>query len=187
MPTQNLLVTGRIASGKNTVIERINSNNHYAIIDADNIGHSLLTLPSVIEWIHQNYPDAIESKTNAVNRNRLRSYVFSSWEAMKNYNAMMHPLLTKEIHNHITTSPLPFIVNAALPFELNLLHDNLYIITVSAQDSVIIKRLQEKNIPADLAKKILSHQRTEDWYCSIANRIIENNGLKQKLPLDLFK
>jgi len=180
-----ILVTGRVASGKDTVISLLNKKLGYFIIDADKIGHSLLNDKTIIQAIINFLPNTLDK--GVINRHLLSDAVFSSKEILQKLNLIIHPKLISEINNQITTHHDNFIINAAIAEELDLLHKGLFIINVNASNKNIIDRLTGRGVKTQKAQNILDSQQKAKWYKSIANVTINNNGSKEDLEKEISK
>ncbi len=174
-----ITLTGRMGSGKNTVLGLLKLPSDYKIIDADVIGHELLTRDYVREQISFSFPEAIEE--GQINRKKLAELVFPNKVSM--LNQIVHPYLIEEIHSHLHPKML---INSALPRELKLIELSDIIIFVDSSDSTIKKRLQDKFSSDDIDKRLKS-QHSREWYLDIADIVLNNNSSLEDLEKEIEK
>lgn len=88
-------ITGLPGTGKSFMSNYLNSLTNFYVIDADKIGHELLTRDDVIEFITENYPTVIENEK--VVRGKLAEIVFKDYKAYKFYNDFISKLMKQYI------------------------------------------------------------------------------------------
>ncbi len=174
-----ITLTGRMGSGKNTVLSMLPIPSDYKIIDADKLGHEFLNREYVIKRISVLFPEAINQ--GVVDRKILGELVFPN--RIKELNAIMHPYLIEEIHSFLNANT---IINSALPFELKLTGFSDVVIFVDVSDEKIIARLSSKFSKEHIEKR-LSVQRSSDEYKKIADIVINNNGNLEDLKKEINK
>ncbi|HEV2610568.1 MAG TPA: dephospho-CoA kinase [Noviherbaspirillum sp.] len=89
-------LTGGIGSGKTTVSDMF-AERGAAIIDTDTIAHAL-TAPGgiAIPAIHAQFGEAFLTADGAMDRTKVREYVFAQPEAKARLEAILHPLIRIE-------------------------------------------------------------------------------------------
>ncbi len=173
-----ITITGRIGSGKDTVLSLLNIPTSYKILDGDKIGHEVLEMPEIISKIHHLFPQAIlEGK---VNRSLLAKMVFP--HRIHQLNAIVHPEIRKIIGQRATGN---VIINAALLDELKLRKLSNKIIFVDTLKASLYRRLNSKMYKRDI-KKRLQAQHTRGWFQKRADIIIHNNGSLSDLKLEIL-
>ncbi|OGI10330.1 MAG: dephospho-CoA kinase [Candidatus Margulisbacteria bacterium GWF2_35_9] len=172
-----ITVTGRIGSGKDTVIKLLNVPAHYTIIDADAIGHQLLTHERIIQKVGEIFPSAVVNGT--INRKALAKEAFP--DRVELLNAIMHPEITKEIKNKLSKDTL---INAALLDALNLKEISNTVIFINTEVNVSIDRLKDTFSKEDVLNRIKS-QKPVDWYLSHADIVLNNNGSLEDLKKEI--
>jgi dephospho-CoA kinase len=172
-----ITVTGRFASGKDSVCKLLNEKGNYSIIDADKLGHECLTDPEIFNQINRAFPSAI--KEGLVDRKYLGRLIFPN--RVHQLNKIVHPLLISKIKKQLSAD---CIINAALLKELKLVVTSDVIIYVdSSYDNCMNRRyLHQKKI-----KKILAIQQTPMWFRKQADIIISNNGKLRDLEEEVAK
>lgn len=174
-----ITLTGRMGSGKNTVLSLLPVPSDYIVMDADLIGHELLTRDYVIQQILNSFPTAVEE--GKINRKKLAELVFPN--KVNVLNQIMHPYLIEEIHSYLRPGT---IINSALPMELKLIGLSDVVIFVDSSDAIIKERLKDKFEVQDIEKRLES-QNSRDWYLQIADIVIDNNGTLEELKLETDK
>lgn len=96
---------GGIGSGKSYVAKTIAAQRPVEIIDADLIGHEVLTIPEVRTQLLEKFGDEIFLPTGEVNRRKLGLIVFgplpSHRQARKALEAIVHPRIREKIEQRI--------------------------------------------------------------------------------------
>lgn len=109
-------LTGGIGSGKTTVSDMF-AERGAAVIDTDTIAHAL-TAPGgiAIPAIHAQFGEAFLTADGAMDRAKVREYVFAQTEAKARLEAILHPLIRIETERAATEA-----VGAYLLFVVPLL------------------------------------------------------------------
>lgn len=109
-------LTGGIGSGKTTVSDMF-AERGAAVIDTDTIAHAL-TAPGgiAIPAIHAQFGEAFLTADGAMDRAKVREYVFAQPEAKARLEAILHPLIRIETERAATEA-----VGAYLLFVVPLL------------------------------------------------------------------
>lgn len=161
-----ITLTGRISSGKDSVLSFLKIPDCYKIIDADKLGHELLDSSKIKETLLNNFGDDLLSKDKKINRKLLSLRIFPN--KITEFNKIIHPQLTIKIKDQLSHNCL---INAALLTELKLKEISDLVILVDRSDENIIKTSTHPAI-----KEILSIQKSRDWYLKQADIIIDNNS-----------
>jgi dephospho-CoA kinase len=113
-------VTGLPGSGKSTFCRNFLSRDCF-VIEADAVGHDVLTEPTVISEIGELFgAQVIES--GQVDRRQLGEQVFQN-NRIEELNQLLHPKIRKEIHlrcDQAAVSHQPVLLEAALLWEKGL-------------------------------------------------------------------
>lgn len=141
-------ITGGIASGKSTVLSRLEQLGFF-VIDADKVGHDILkrggrAFSAVLNRFGNDIletgaqPDSAE-----IDRKKLGRIVFSDPGTLRDLEAITHPLIVAEIHDRIANAHTPVAIEAVKLIESDLvaLCDEVWI--VSVPPTVAIQRLIE--------------------------------------------
>jgi dephospho-CoA kinase len=97
-------ILGGIASGKSLVTDFL-AQQGAATIDADAIGHSVLTDPAILVEIRQQFGDQVFTASGEVDRTRMAAIVFTETEqgkaALAKLEAITHPPIRLELTHQI--------------------------------------------------------------------------------------
>lgn len=223
-----IALTGGIGSGKTAVTDlfrelasRSEIQDSLTIIDADIIARSLLagslndvsinTPDTTVKAVHKLFgPDLFDSK-GYLQRDKLRSLIFSSKDKKQQLEALLHPLVYNEIFCRISdiranntiasqkaktniviiSIPLLFETKAEADAEakFGLNFDRILVIDVPVK--LQIERSSKRdNSSAELLKKIINSQVDRQVRLNQADDIIDNSGTLSELKLkvaSLFK
>src|ERR671924_1553876 len=119
-------LTGGIGAGKSTVSQLLSRLGAF-VIDSDKVGHEIY-LPGKEAWqqVTAAFGRDILAADQTIDRKKLGAIVFGSDEARKKLNAIVHPLMFKDIERRIKEKRAegftkPIIVEAAILIEANWL------------------------------------------------------------------
>ncbi len=118
-------ILGGIGSGKWSVVRQVTGLNLH-VIDADKIGHELLSDSEIQQQLREQFGSQIFSEQNIVDRSELAKRVFGTSEehdrAREQLNAILHPAMRRRIHSQIDLASREtdaVILDAALLLEGN--------------------------------------------------------------------
>ena len=189
-------LTGPIASGKNEVAKIL---RHFGaqVIDADEIGHKLLT-PQSDAWrqIVKTFGSKVLMAGGKVNRKRLGEMVFGDRKLLKKLDRIMHPRIKDEIKSEIRNSKSEtnskfqnkanfktkfIVINAALLKEVGLipLVDEVWVVT--APKAKRFGWLIKKGLTKEQALARINSQASDRTYSRIADVLIKNTGSMKKM------
>lgn len=98
-------VLGGIGCGKSAVAQSLSNYFQTLILDADKVGHEVLTLPHVREQIRQRFGDEVLTESGAVNRRALAAKVFGTTPeqqlALQDLNSLVHPEIRSQLLQQI--------------------------------------------------------------------------------------
>ncbi len=119
-------IVGGIGSGKSTVARAVAEKRQIVVIDADKIGHQVLTLDSVKAALRERFGNAIFDEHGGIDRPSLGKLVFGR-EANHEQNrldleAIVHPHIRQEIERQVeaarqTQGTVAAILDAAVLLE----------------------------------------------------------------------
>lgn len=97
-------ILGGIGSGKSSVVRTVSSHNLH-IINADKVGHKLLSDPAIRNQIRDQFGQDVFSDEQTIDRSLLAKRVFGDTPkhqtARKQLNSILHPAIRREIHSEI--------------------------------------------------------------------------------------
>lgn len=170
-------ITGGIASGKSAVTGILEKLGAY-IIDADVVSRAVTAEGSSGETLlKEAFPTAFED--GKLDRARLREIVFKDEAELKRLNGITHPLIKSELSRLIEASGRDRVfLTVPLMFETGCEKLCDYVVTVSADENVRIKRLmlRNTNITEEIARGILRAQADESERIARSDEVIFNDG-----------
>ena len=180
-------LTGGIGSGKSTVSKLLAELGAF-VIDADKVGHEIY-LPGKEAWRQMTaaFGQDILAEDKTVDRKKLGAIVFGSDEARKQLNAIVHPLMFKDIEQRIQAKraegfSAPIVVEAAILIEANWtpLADEVWLVETNT-DAVIDRIAEQRGMAAkDTAARIASQLSNEERR-KHAHLVIQNDGSLEDL------
>lgn len=172
-------LTGGIGSGKSTVADLFAARS-VAIIDTDLISHCL-TAPggAAMDAIHAEFGAPFLTADGALDRARMRAYVFEEPSARARLEAILHPLIRSE-----TERAAQQAAGAYLMFVVPLLVesgnwqervDRVLVVDVPEEEQV--RRVtQRSGLPAAQVRAIMAAQATRADRLAAADDVIDNTG-----------
>ena len=180
-----ICLTGGIGSGKSTVADLFAARGA-AVIDTDLIAHRLsapggLAIPS----LRQTFGADFITPQGALNRDRMRSLVFSDAGARTRLEAILHPLINREAEREAASAEGSYNV-----FVVPLLTESsswkqrcTRILVVDCEEPTQIARVMRRNqLSSEQVKAIMAAQITRERRLALADDIIENDGDSAALP-----
>jgi dephospho-CoA kinase len=175
-------LTGGIGSGKSTVAKMLEDLGAL-VIHADAVGHEVY-LPHREGWwrVTQAFGREILGPDETIDRKHLGAIVFANPNALKQLNAIIHPLIFEEIQRRIASQQLsgfsrPIVVEAAVLIEANWLTlvDEVWLV-VAAKQAVIERLGAQRGLSAEDAQTRVNAQLDDAERRRFADVVIENNG-----------
>ncbi len=164
-------LTGGIASGKSTVA-KILAENGIAVIDADEITHSLLINNSQVQ-------QSLQNRFGTSDRSKLREIVFKDPEAKKDLENILHPWIqiqSIEKMKEYSKNHKVIVYEASLLVETGRYRDLDGLIVVDTSPEIQKKRLIARNhFSPEMVDQILQSQTTQEERKKVANFIIDNS------------
>ncbi len=180
-------VTGGIGSGKSAVSKRLAELGAY-VFDADREAKKILDENETVqEQLIQEFGTDIQNPNGTINRKKLARKGFSNEENQAILNAIIHPFVfdaIDEIYEKLKkTKKHPiFVVDAALIYESGLDQHLDYVITVTAQYGLRLKRaMSRSNLIREEVMKRMDLQLPDNTKVQMADFIIDNNESEEKL------
>ena len=178
-------LTGGIATGKSLVSSHLDRLG-YVLTDADEITHNLLEEPTIIEQIIALFGPAVATpitdQEQIIDRQILSELIFTSPQAKKQLESLLHPLIIAEIKKQLSAyqkggAQQPIFIVAPLLIETDLqqLTDQVWLVEVSAENQ--LKRLMKRNnISKEQAQQRIGAQLSPAARRPHATHLIDNNG-----------
>ncbi|HON04957.1 MAG TPA: dephospho-CoA kinase [Candidatus Ratteibacteria bacterium] len=171
-------LTGIFGSGKSTVCKFFREKG-IPVISCDFIVSHLLRTKRIRKKIEEEFGKDYFFEDGKLNKRKLAELIFSSADARKRLNSIIHPEVFKKLEEKLDTykrnSKIAVVVEIPLLFETR--SENLFdvIVTVSAPYKVIKKRLEKKYSHQEIEKRIKSQMPLKKKEM-LSDFIIENSG-----------
>ena len=202
-----IALTGGIGSGKTAATDlfhelasRLDFQCSLKIIDADIIARNLLAgslkepSSAALKKVRSLFgPDLFDSE-GYLNRDKLRSLIFSDKDKKHQLEVLLHPLVYDEIYcqlSNIQSAKIDIVIIAIpLLFEtraeakINLKFDRILVVDVPAEIQ-IERSIKRDNCSAELIKEIINSQVDRQIRLNHADDIIDNSGTLLELQLKI--
>jgi dephospho-CoA kinase len=171
-------VTGGSGCGKTLLCEAAKAMG-YKIIDADLIGHEILTKGSpayteLLDWLG---PEILQP-SGEIDRRKLGAIVFSDPVKLSRLNHITHPKITAEIENRLTSNT---VIDAAMLHKTPLFKKCDLVLAVTApMEDRILRIIKRDHISKEAAEKRIAQQPTNQDYAAMADRVLINDGDEQQ-------
>lgn len=182
-------LTGQTGAGKTTVAKAL-SKKGWQVIDCDKTARQITEKGSpVLKELADAFGSDIILPDGSLDRKLLASKAFASEHGRNTLNSITHPAITKLVSSQIIEQknkyPV-FVVDAALLTKSKLYDYCSKLLVVTADEDIRIKRIMERDgISSSQAKERINAQPDEQYYKSMADVVIENNGDELNLA-DIF-
>lgn len=176
-------LTGGAASGKSTAGALFQALGA-ALIDADAVSHALTgregkALGAIEKAFGQDF-----ISDGALNRPRMRELVFHDKAARSELEAILHPLIARELKKAVLSSRGPYVVlEAALLVEKDSWRTLVNrLLVVDVPECVQIERMMHlRNLPDATARAIVACQCSRETRLAVADDVLVNTGTLQEL------
>lgn len=184
-------LTGGIGSGKSTVATLLDELGA-VVIHADVVGHEVY-LPQTEGWrrVTAAFGNEILKPDQTIDRQKLGAIVFRDPAALKQLNAIVHPLIYAEVERRIrslraSTLVLPIVVEAAILIEANWLPlvDEVWLV-VAGRDAVVQRLSSQRGLSPDEVSRRVDAQLSDVERRKFAHIVIENRGSVEDLRQDV--
>ena len=136
----------------------------------------------MLSSIVQAFGGGIVNASGNLDREKLRSIVFSDAAARGKLEGIMHPAIRNALHDELQKKgldrrPQIFFYEAALIFETKTPKDFREVWVTECPRAMQLERLQrQRAVPHGLAEKILAGQMDASAKANLANRVIDTSG-----------
>ena len=181
-------VTGGIGSGKSTAA-RLFAECGAGLVDTDEIALRLTQpgQPAVAEIARRFGPEYL-TPAGALDRQRMRSHVFSDPGAKAQLEAILHPLIRMQVAEQVRASDAPYVL-VLIPL---LVETGGYptlvqrVLVVDADEAVQIARTMARSaLSEEQVRGIMRTQASREQRLAAADDIIDNNGDLEQLRLQV--
>jgi dephospho-CoA kinase len=175
----NLIVglTGGMGCGKSTAAAFF-AGRGFQRLDADAfIRDVLLRDPAVIQAIRTRLGDAMLAPDGSVRRGRVAERVFADPAELAWLEELLHPRLYDHWRQTFAAGrDQAFIVEVPLLFEKGLANWFDFTVCVTTDSALQLRRLEQRGIPATLARQRLAKQLPLARKCELADFVLLNDG-----------
>jgi dephospho-CoA kinase len=180
-------LTGGIGSGKSSV-SKILADLGAFVIDADTVGHEIY-LPGKAAWqqVTAAFGQDILAEDQTIDRKKLGAIVFSSADALKQLNTIVHPIMFTEIEQRIQAKrdegfTPPIVVEAAILIEANWLPlaDEVWVV-VTDKSAIIERVAEQRGMAAKDTEARIANQLSDQERLKHATVVIHNDGSLEDL------
>ena len=173
-------ITGSIASGKSTFRDLLAEVLGAESLDADALAKNLLgnDLSVRSEVLAAISPDAY-APDGSPDRSLIRRIIYNDPAAKLRLEAVLHPRVRKlweEAAGRARVQGSHLIVDIPLLFETDAAGSFDHVITVACSPDVQFRRLVERGIEGDLAKKIIRSQMSVPEKIARSSQVVWNDG-----------
>ncbi|RMD82961.1 MAG: dephospho-CoA kinase [Candidatus Dadabacteria bacterium] len=180
-------LTGGIGAGKSTVAAML-AKRGARVIDADRIAHEVYEPGSEgYQRVVDRFGTGILGSDGRVDRGKLGRLVFGDQAALKDLNAIIHPLVRKEIAQRLLAIDREepdsvVVIEAALMVETGWRGGAGELWVVIADPQVVVERLvKQRGMRPEDVRLRLAAQASNEERRRVATRVIENNGTLEEL------
>jgi dephospho-CoA kinase len=171
-------LTGNIATGK-SIVRRMLQELGASTVDADSLVH-VLQRPGtpVYREISETFGSFVLNKDATINRKRLGDIAFSSPEALRVLEAIIHPAVRQHIERAVERAPTDIVVIEAIKLMESGLADKCDAIWVvnASEDTQMLRLMTKRNMSSQMAMRRIKAQPPQAEKLARANVIIENDG-----------
>jgi len=180
-------LTGGIGSGKSTAAAMLADLGAF-VIDADRIAHEIY-LPGKPGFtsVVDRFGSGVLAADGSVDRARLGEIVFGDNKALADLNAMVHPLVRKEVADKVAgliqdDPEAVIVVEAALMTETGWTGSAAELWAVLTDPDIAFRRLVENRaMDAEDVRLRMAAQVGNEERRRVATRVIDNNGSLEDL------
>lgn len=177
-----VILTGGIATGKSSVVERVRDLG-IDVIDTDRIAHAL-TAPAgaALPNLRQAFGDGIFNPDGTLNRSALRDIVFHGPAQKTRLEQILHPMIRREAIKAIAAATSPYVVaDVPLFAETGFLREQADRVLVvdcppEVQKQRLLTRGTELGLSEEIADLILQAQAPRETRLALATEVIDNSG-----------
>lgn len=176
--TYKVALTGGIASGK-TAVSDMFAELGVTVIDADVIAREVVAKGSeALQAIAEHFGKEVLTESGELDRQKLRSKVFSDEQQRQWLNNLLHPLIRKKMKQRQQQAQSAYSISVIpLLYESGQYRDYDRVLTVDCPTAIQLERLMERDQSTlEQAKAILDKQATREQRLSIADDVIVNDS-----------
>ena len=173
-----IVLTGGIASGKTTVSDCF-ARLGVPIIDTDLIAREVVEPGQpALDRIVEVFGDDFLDPEGQLDRQKMRQAIFSDPEQKSRLEAILHPLIAKEVARHVKELDGPYCILVIPLYAQSSAYTWIdRVLVVDVEEEVQIERVMVRDqISRNQAKSILSAQTSRQDRLALADDVIVNSG-----------
>lgn len=173
-----IALTGVMGAGKSKAAALLKAAG-IAVIDCDEINRCLLNRGELgYQKVLALFGNRLLDANQNLNPQRLSDQIFHDAQKKRQLEAILHPLIQREVLRQIEQCQAALIVvEVPLLFEVHweAMFDEVWV--VCCDEATLLARLQTyRHVSHEEAQRRLSHQMTQEEKCAKADVILYNNG-----------
>lgn len=175
-------VTGGMGSGKSSVAAYLAEISGAKGLNADAICRQLLE-PGAAGWlaVRTTFGDRFFLADQRIDRPLLRAVLFADQHFRHELNALLHPLVRKEITRCVERekgqSQVRFVVEVPLLYEARWEHDFSQVVVAYADEATCLRRIMLRDRVSEAeAKQAIGAQMPLERKALLADHVIDNSG-----------
>lgn len=171
-------LTGGIASGKSLAQGEFEALG-VPVLDADQVAREVVAPGSPgLAAIAQHFGADFLQADGQLDRRRMREHVFGKPQALKELEAITHPLIRQRMRDWLGTQTAPYcLLSVAILIEARMQDLVHRVLLVDAPEATQLARLQQRDgIDAELARRMLAAQASRAQRLAAAHDVIVNDG-----------
>ncbi|MCB2217282.1 dephospho-CoA kinase [Desulfofustis glycolicus] len=185
-------ITGTIGTGKSSVATLLGSELEAPVFSADQLCRDQLVVghPGYRLFVEHFGAAFLERPEGPIDRARLRRAIFADEAARRELEAILHPLVRRELLNAGRAAGRYRCVVAEVPllFESGWHDDFDFIVCVDAPRELVFKRVTARDaVPADQIERIMAAQLPAEQKRSQADWLIINDGDRAALTAQVAR
>lgn len=170
-------LTGGIAAGKSTVVDRLHRVHGLRVVDADRLARDVVApgTPGLAEVVAAFGPEVL-APDGAMDRRVVGEKIFNNPEARKTLEGIIHPRIFEERERIIATATEPVLIHdIPLLFETNMDDRFDEIVVVHCPAVIRVQRMiQDRGMAAEEAWSRVRAQISDEERLDRADTIIDN-------------
>ena len=171
-------LTGGVGSGKSRILELREEGYGARVIQADQVAARLEEpgQPGLLALVEA-FGTGILDQDGRLDRNAFAARIFTDEEALKQVNAIIHPLTWNAIQEQIRREARPLTVVEAALFqeESRRFCDHLVFVDVSRENR-ILRLMEGRGYTREKCLDIMNNQPDRERFLALCDHVIDNNG-----------
>ncbi|NOH80265.1 dephospho-CoA kinase [Vibrio sp. RE86] len=177
-------LTGGIASGKTTVANLFQQEFGIEVVDADIVAREVVE-PGTdgINAITNRFGEQILDDLGNLNRSKLRDIIFSQPEQKEWLNNLLHPMIRREMLKQLDDVQSAYallVIPLMVENDLQSLADKVLVVDVD-KETQLQRTVARDKVNQSQVEAILASQATREQRLAIADYVIKNNAINEKL------